>query len=265
VNSSATIAAALASAALASAGLAAQQADFSQYKSPWKTPWTYADGPRGPERWSTLDPDYAPCNSGKAQSPVDIRDAVPASLAPLRFDYHRRPVGYVINNGAAIRVDYHDPPGAGDALEVGARRYQLTQFHFHRPSEELIDGRRYDMVLHLMHKAADGEVAGVAVLIVAGHANANVQRLWEHMPAHEGQIAVPGLELDPADLLPVNRGYYEYSGSQTAPPCTEGVRWFVLKTPIELSAAQIAAYARIYPHDVRPPQPLNGRSIRASE
>jgi carbonic anhydrase len=263
VNRSATIAAALLTATLASA--AAQQADFAQYKSPWRTPWTYEPGPRGPERWSALDPDYALCGSGRSQSPVDIRNAASAPLPALRFDYHRRPVGYVINNGAAIRVDYHDSPDTGDFLDVGPRHYQLTQFHFHRPSEELVDGRRYDMVLHLMHKAADGEVVGVAVLIVTGHANASLQSLWAHMPAHEGQIAVPGLEFDPSDLLPAQRGYYEYTGSQTAPPCTEGVRWFVLKTPVELSAAQIAAYARIYPHDVRPLQPLNGRSIRASE
>jgi carbonic anhydrase len=249
---------------LAAASLSAQPADYSQYVSPWKTPWAYS-GARGPAHWGALDPEYALCNSGKAQSPIDIRAAQPARLPRLRFDYHLRPVGYVINNGAAIRVNYHDAPGSGDFLYVGARRYQLVQFHFHRPSEESVDGRQYDMVLHLMHKADDGEIAGVAVLLVAGHANAAVERLWQHMPAHEGQSAVPGLELNPADLLPATTGYYTYSGSQTAPPCTEGVRWFVLKTPLEVSAAQIAAYARIYPHDVRPLQPLNGRSVQASE
>lgn len=242
----------------------AQAPPESGYVPQWRTPWAYA-GPRGPEHWGALDPQYALCGSGKAQSPIDIRAAQRAALPPLRFDYQRRPIGYVTNNGAAIRVNYHDAPGSGDYLLVGTRRYQLTQFHFHRPSEETIEGKRYAMVLHLMHRADDGEVAGVAVLLVAGRPNAALAPLWQHLPAQEGQLAVPGLELDPADLLPAARGYYTYLGSQTAPPCSEGVRWFVLKTPVEVSAAQIAAYARLYPHDVRPLQPRNGRSIQVSE
>src|SRR5579863_1310201 len=257
MNIRVAMAAVLLAAAVAPAARA-QPAEESHYVPQWRTPWSYA-GPRGPEHWGALDPQYALCTTGKAQSPIDIRDAQRATLPPLRFDYHRRPLGYVTNNGAAIRINYHDAPGSGDFLFVGSRRYQLTQFHFHRPSEEVIDGRRYAMVLHLMHRADDGEVAGVAVLLTAGAPNAALVPLWQHLPAHEGQVAVPGLELDATQLLPAARGYYTYLGSQTAPPCSEGVRWFVLKTPVEVSAEQIAAYAQLYPHDVRPLQPRNGR------
>lgn len=263
MNTRMAMAAVLLAAASIPAALA-QPAEESHYVSPWRTPWSYA-GPRGPAHWGELDPEYALCASGHEQSPIDIRDAQRAALPPLRFEYHLRPIGSVTNNGAAIRVDYHDAPGSGDFLIVGNRRYQLTQFHFHRPSEETIDGRRYAMVLHLMHRADDGEVAGVAVLIKAGRPNAALAPLWQHMPAQAGQEAVPGLELDLTQLLPAEHGYYSYRGSQTAPPCNEGVRWFVLQTPIEVSAQQIAAYARIYPHDVRPLQPRNGRSIQVSE
>lgn len=264
MNIRVAMAAVLLAAALAPAGLA-QPAAESQYVPQWRTPWSYAPGPRGPEHWGDLDPQYAPCGHGQAQSPIDIRDAQRANLPPLRFEYHRRPVGYVTNNGAAIRVNYHDAPGSGDFLLLGARRYQLTQFHFHRPSEETIEGRRYAMVLHLMHRADDGEVLGVAVLLTAGRQNAALAPLWQHLPPREGQVAVPGLELDLTQLLPQERGYYSYLGSQTAPPCTEGVRWLVLKHPLEVSAQQIAAYARLYPHDVRPLQPRNGRSVLISE
>jgi carbonic anhydrase len=148
---------------------------------------------------------------------------------------------------------------------VGDKRYQLAQFHFHRPSEEYIHGRQYDMVLHLMHRASDGEEAGVAVLLRAGRANAAVAELWRHMPASEGQVATPGVELDPADMLPDARGYYVYTGSVTAPPCTEGVKWFVLKTPVDVSMPQIAAFARLYPNDARPLQPVNGRVVEESD
>lgn len=248
----------------AAMGAQAPSADYSHYVSPWKTPWDY-QGPRGAEHWSALDPAYAICNAGKEQSPIDIRNPRKAQLPPLRFAYKSEPVRYVINNAHTIRVDYHDAPGTGSYLAIGNKRYQLTQFHFHHPSEESIDGKRYDMVLHLMHKASDGEVVGVAVFLKPGRANPAIQRILDHMPATEGQLAVPGVAVDPAGMLPRDMGYYMYMGSVTAPPCSENVRWLVLKTPVEVSAAQIKAFAQLYPDDARPPQPLNGRVVEESE
>lgn len=242
----------------------AQGVDYSHYVSPWKTPWDY-EGPRGAEHWSDLDPAYGVCNRGKEQSPVDIRHAQKAKLPALRFEYVTEAANYVVNNGHTIRVNYHDPAGRGSYLVVGDKRYQLTQFHFHRPSEEQVNGKPYDMVLHLMHQGPDGQIVGVAVFLKAGAPSALVQRIWDHMPAREGQNAVPGMELNPAELLPKDRGYYSYSGSQTAPPCNEGVAWYVLKTPSELSRQQIDAFAALYPNDARPPQPLNGRRVLESE
>lgn len=228
----------------------------------WRTPWTY-EGPRGADHWSDLDPEYALCNTGKEQSPIDIRETERAPLPVLRFEYRSAPLKYLINNGKTIRVNYHDPEKAWSALVVGGKRYELTQFHFHRPSEEYIHGKPSDMVVHLMHEAKDHTVAGVAVMLKAGARNRTVQQLWDHMPANEGpEREIPRVAIDPSGLLPSVRSYYTYRGSQTAPPCTEGVIWFVLKTPMEVSSDQIAAFARLYPHDVRPPQPLNGRVVK---
>jgi carbonic anhydrase len=231
------------------------------YVSPWRTPWTY-QGERGNDHWSELDPQYAGCK-GDAQSPIDIRHPVKEDLPALRFEYSKAPVDYVINNGHTIRVNY-GAPGSGDYLIVGDKRYQLTQFHFHHPSEERVGGKAYEMVVHLMHQAQDGEVAGVAVFVTVGRANPAVQQIWDRMPSTEGQKRAIGLTVNPADFLPRRAGYYAYTGSQTAPPCNEGVKWFVLKTPIELSAQQIAAFAELYPDDARPPQPLNGRIVTES-
>ncbi len=231
----------------------------------WNTPWTY-EGARGAEHWSELDPEYSACNGGKEQSPIDIRNAEKAELPPISFEYKNGPLKYLINNGHTIRVNYHDAPRTGSFLIVGDKRYQLTQFHFHRPSEEYINGKQYDMVLHLMHKADDGKVAGVTVLLKAGRANATIQQIWQHMPAGESkEMDIAGVNINPAGLLPPDDAYYMYMGSLTAPPCTEGVTWFVLKTPVDMSAEQIDAFAKLYPHDVRPLQPLNGRVVKESQ
>jgi carbonic anhydrase len=185
-------------------------------------------------------------------------------LPALRFDYHQGLIQYVINNGHTIRVNYY-APGSGDFLVFDGTRYELTQFHFHRPSEEQVNGRPYDMVLHLMHRSSDGKVAGVAVFLTAGKGNPALQAIWDHMPSTEGQNVV-ALQLNPMDFLPVDRAaYYMYRGSVTAPPCTEGVIWFVLKKPISVSPAQIKAFARLYPDDVRLLQPLNGRVVTESQ
>lgn len=236
----------------------------SHTRAQWKTPWSY-EGSTGPEHWGALDPAYAACNAGSAQSPIDIRSTAKEKLPTLRFDYHSGPLKYLINNGKTVRVNYHAPDNE-NFLFVGEQRYQLTQFHFHRPSEESIRGETFAMVAHFMHESRDGKVAGVAVLLKSGSANTTVQQIWDYMPLVEGnEHEIPGVSIDPAGLLPRDFGYYTYEGSLTAPPCTEGVTWFVLKSPVEISSAQIAAFAKLYLHDVRPGQPLNGRIVRESE
>ena len=237
--------------------------DAEHVQNPWKTQWSY-EGVNGPEHWGDLDPEYAACKAGKEQSPIDIRDAEKAELPAIRFEYKSGPLKIINNGHTAVRVNY--APGNGNFLIVGDQRYQLTQFHFHRPSEEYVRGKPSDMVIHLMHEASDGKVAAVAVLLKAGSTNATIQQLWEHMPKIEGkEEQIAGVEVNPAGLLPHDTAYYTYMGSLTAPPCSEGVRWFVLKTPVDISTDEIGAFAKLYPHDVRPLQPVNGRVVKDSQ
>lgn len=237
---------------------AAQAQDDSHYVSPWRTPWTYEQE----DHWNTLDPEYAACN-GKQQSPIDIRNPEKADLPALQFESKTGPLRHVINNRYTIRVNYR--PDNGNFLVVGSERYQLVQFHFHHPAEEQVNGRRYDMEVHLMYKAADGKIAGVTVFVKPGAANPVVQQLWDHAPKSEGQEEVSGEEISPDGLLPSQKGYYMYMGSISAPPCTEGVTWFVLKHPLEMSAEQIDMFAKLFPNDARPLKPLNGRVVKESE
>jgi carbonic anhydrase len=251
---------------LAAAAVVATGGPEAQNREParnaWRTSWSY-EGANGPEHWGDLDPEYAPCKAGKEQSPIDIRSAEKAELPVIRFEYKSGPISIVNNGRTAVRVDYTH---SGDFLILGGRRYELTQFHFHRPSEEYIHGKPHDMVLHLMHEASDGKVAAVAVLLKAGRMNPTIRQLWEHMPKTEGkEEEIPGLRVDPAGLLPHNTSYYTYMGSLTAPPCSEGVTWFVLKTPMDISAEDINRFAKLYPHDVRPLQPLNARLVKESQ
>jgi carbonic anhydrase len=228
----------------------------AQESKPSAHEWSY-EGEEGPTHWGDLEPDFAACRLGKHQSPIDIRDAKPASLPPIKFDYKSSPLK-IVNNGHSIQINY----APGSYMVVGEKRYELQQFHFHHPSEEYINGKPYDMAIHLVHADNQGHSAVVTVLLKKGNTNSMIQKLWDNLPRAEGkEEAVPSVEVSAAALLPETLSYYTFEGSLTTPPCSEPVTWYVLKTPLEVSAAEAAAFARLYPHNARPLQSLNGRAI----
>ena len=221
--------------------------------------WSYA-GDTGPGHWGDLESDYSACKTGKHQSPIDIRKPERAGLPTLDFEYHDVPL-MIVNNGHTIQVN----SAAGSFVRIEGHRYQLIQFHFHHPSEEKVDGRAYDMVAHLVHKDAEGHLAVVAVLLTKGQANPLVQTLWDHLPRQVAHVdTVAGLQVNAADLLPKHLGYFEFEGSLTTPPCTEGVRWMVLREPEAISPSEIATFGKLYHDNARPTQPSNGRAIKES-
>ena len=219
--------------------------------------WSYS-GETGPAHWASEDAAYATCGSGKHQSPIDIEKTTVESLPPIEFAYKPFPLT-VTDTGHSFQVNV--PPGSG-GISIGADHYDLVQFHFHRPSEEEIHGHQESMVAHLVHKNASGELAVVAVLIHSGEPNAFLKEVFDHFPPKgTTETKVPGATLDLAELLPQQRGYYTFDGSLTTPPCTEHVRWFVLKHPVRASAHQVQQFAARYPHVARPVQALNDRTV----
>lgn len=222
-------------------------------------PFSY-EGANGPAHWGDLSPQYSTCKTGKEQSPVDIRNAKSAALPPLHFDYKPVPLR-LINNGHTVQADY----AAGSFLSVGGDRYELRQVHFHHPSEERINGRAFDMVVHLVHANSQGATAVVSILIEPGAANSAIQKIFSAVPRVDGQDhEIPGVQINASDFLPANESYYTYRGSLTTPPCTEGVTWFILKTPVNASTEQIHVFSSMFPSNVRPLQPLGGRIISGS-
>jgi carbonic anhydrase len=221
--------------------------------------WSY-EGDHGPAHWGEVKSDYTMCKTGKNQSPIDITSAAKADLPPIQFAYQTAQLR-IINNGHSIQVNYPE----GSFITVGGKTFQLVQFHFHHPSEEKIKGKNFDMVAHLVHKNAEGNLAVVAVLIKKGHANAFIETLWAHLPKEEETEEVPAnVSIDASGLLPAQHGYYTYTGSLTTPPCSEGVTWLVLKAPIEISSDQINRFAHYYKNNARPVQPLDGRVVSES-
>jgi carbonic anhydrase len=220
--------------------------------------WSYG-GETGPQAWGAMKSEFSKCSTGTRQSPIDIREGIAVELEPVQFSY--RSSGFaVVDNGHTVQVNV----SPGNAIQVLGRRYDLVQFHFHRPSEERIGGRQFDMVVHLVHKDADGRLAVVAVLLDRGSVQPLVQTVWNNLPLEKGEEQAARVAIDLNHLLPTDRRYYTYMGSLTTPPCSEGVLWMVMQQPVPISPEQIDIFARLYPMNARPVQAAAGRLIKQS-
>ena len=222
------------------------------------THWSY-EGDSGPANWSKINVDWAKCGNGSRQSPIDIRDGMKVELEQISFDYHPSSFN-VVDNGHTVQVGV----SGGNYITVQNRMFELQQFHFHRPSEERINGKAFEMVVHLVHRDAEGRLAVLALLLERGAPQATIQTVWNNLPLEKFETMQPTILLDPAEMLPARRDYYTYMGSQTSPPCSEGVLWLVMKQPVQASPAQMALFSRLYPLNARPIQPGNGRIIKES-
>jgi carbonic anhydrase len=222
------------------------------------TVWSY-EGELGPANWSKINVDWARCGMGNRQSPIDLRDGIKVNLEQIAFDYHLSSFNEV-NNGHTIQVTV----GGGNFITVGNQTYELQQFHFHRPSEEKINGKGTEMVMHLVHKSAEGKFAIVAVLLERGQPHGLMQTVWDNLPLEKQEVVSPSIVIDPKDALPEKREYFTYMGSMSEPPCTEGVLWLVFKQPRQASPAQMALFSRLYPLNARPVQSTAGRMIKES-
>ncbi|WP_026606558.1 carbonic anhydrase [Methylocapsa acidiphila] len=220
--------------------------------------WSY-EGAHGPDHWADLDTANKVCGFGDQQSPVAIDETIEAELPLLKIDWARQ-ADTIVNNGHTIQLNFNE----GGALSVGPEQYKLVQFHFHHPSEHLIDDKRFRMEAHFVHRNASDSLAVVGVLISAGKANAEFAELIKAIPASEGAPVKLESSIDPKALLPKKRGYYRYSGSLTTPPCSEIVDWFLLSDPIEVAESDIAAFAKLYPMNARPAQKLDRRFVLRS-
>ncbi len=220
--------------------------------------WGY-QGEASPEHWGELSPDFKVCQLGLEQSPVDLANDITAGLDGVEPAYRPIPLR-IINNGHTIQVNA-DP---GSVCVIGGTRYELLQFHFHHPSEHLLAGKSFDLECHLVHRSAAGNLAVLGVFVKPGQPNAALRPVWDAMPLQEGPERSAGGSIDPATLLPAERGYFRYMGSLTTPPCSEGITWTVFRDAIEASPEQIRQFAALFANNARPVRMRNRRFLLQS-
>ncbi|MGN7614021.1 carbonic anhydrase [Magnetococcales bacterium HHB-1] len=218
--------------------------------------WGY-HGDIGPANWGKLG--FPICAKGKNQSPVNITGSAPANIDPIQFNY--RPTALrAINNGHTVQFNYR----TSSSITIAGKQYQLLQFHLHAPSEHTINGKAFPLEAHLVHKSHDGRLAVIGVFFTGeetqnSHDNETINTVFGALPG----VAKLNLEskttINAADLLPEDKSYHHFLGSLTTPPCSEGVSWFVMRTPVTISNKQITRFKTIFDNNARPTQPWNRR------
>lgn len=218
--------------------------------------WTY-EGKSGPENWGELSDEFATCKTGKLQSPIDIRNAYNATLPPLEMNFHTA-AEKLVNNGHTLQVTASDE----DEFRLDDQIFTLRQYHFHTPSENRINGKSFPLEAHFVHASKEGDVAVLAVMFEVGPENSALNPLLARLPKEKDHEISIDKHLDLRPLFPADLHYYRFSGSLTTPPCTEGLRWLVMKNTVTLSEKQLEMFKQALEHsNNRPLQPLNGRVI----
>jgi len=222
--------------------------------------WGYT-GHEGPSNWSDLDENYTMCKAGSSQSPINIAKKVTVdanNLEKIGFDY-KTGAQSVVNNGHTVQVNIKE----GSSIHIDGIEFSLKQFHFHTPSENQIEGKNFPLEAHFVHASKDGKLAVVAVMFEDGKENPIIKKIWNKMPHKAGESAGCGLTAKAINsILPKDKDYYRFSGSLTTPPCSEGVRWFVMKDYSTISKAQVEEFLHTLHHaNNRPIQPINAREV----
>jgi carbonic anhydrase len=213
--------------------------------------WDY-EGAMGPENWGK---EFPTCGKGKSQAPLNIKGPFEKVRYNVSPDYKQGQLN-IVNNGHTIQVNVPN----GSKIRIDGNPYDLVQFHFHRPSEEHIDGKPSAMVVHFVHKNMQGELAVLAVMLREGNENPGIKTLWTHAPKKEGPEFTPdGVMFNPANLLPREMDFFHYDGSLTTPPCSEKVKFFILKSQVNISKEQVTEFP--FKMNARPIQATNGRPI----
>ncbi|KAJ8754034.1 hypothetical protein K2173_001932 [Erythroxylum novogranatense] len=226
---------------------------------------------KGPRHWGKLNKEWAACEAGNLQSPIDMSSQrVKVIKKPAKLNRNYKPSNATVKNrGHDISLQW-EGHNAG-SITINGTEYFLQQCHWHSPSEHTIYGRRYDMELHMVHESPDpnvkNKIAVVGVMYKIGHRpDAFLSKLLGDIKSMANQkLKIPKGIVDPKEIKVGGKKYYRYMGSLTVPPCTEGVIWTISRKIRTVSKQEVTALREaVHDHaerNARPVQPLNGREV----
>lgn len=223
--------------------------------------WSY-EGASGPAAWGNIKADWQQCAAGREQSPIDIAKGSKESRRVVSLAYTESPAR-VASNGELLQVFV----GRGSHAIINGQAYELKRIDFHAPSEHKLSGVSYPMEIQFVHTDSKGGTAIISAFVEKGRDNAELGKILASLPIRAGVEKSLKAEIDLGRVLPRGQtvSAQQYRGSLTMPPCTEGISWTVLKTPLRLSGDQLTLFRSHFGGSNRPIQPLGKRHMGPPE
>lgn len=170
-----------------------------------------------------------------------------------------------------LRVDYSE--GEVDYYSKTKEiDWVSKQFHFHAPSEHRFDGTKLDAEMHMVMQ--NGQRLMVVATLFKLQENAEDLQFFTSLNLEniktDHQENITNVPLNSFFDSLETKDKYTYIGSLTTPPCTENVKWFVVKEPVKINKNQLHQLTKLWAENIefangrgnnRKIQPLNGRSI----
>ena len=221
--------------------------------------WTY-DGETSPEHWAEIEKN-SDCD-GKSQSPINIivdHTISVENIDDLKVLYSPKTIiSKVENNGHSIQFDFEP----GDSIQYKKETYHLKQIHFHEPAEHLVNGIRYPIEIHFVHKSKQDNLTVLSIFGIEGEVSELYGFFETFLPVKKGESKIINQEVDLQSLYPKNKDFYSYSGSLTTPPCTENVNWIIFKDQLILSYKHVLKLKNNMPlNNFRNEQLINDRVV----
>lgn len=202
---------------------------------------------------------YSEC-AGLVQSPINIDTARTHKVAmpDINFNYGVFPVR-VIDNGHTVQINSDDT----STITYNGESYKLRQFHYHVHSEHQINGESLPMEVHFVHQNDNtGAIVILGVMVKGGGSeNAAFGEYLKSFPAVKNEEKVLASIIDPSLMMPISKKYYNYTGSLTTPPCSQGMNWIVFRETVSISDNQLSQFQKVYNHNYRPVQKVGSRIV----
>ena len=210
-------------------GHAAEPYASGEYAAASEPSWNYPESDRWP----------AQCrDTSSQQSPIDLINFAPTPwndsyvVTQATLDPFERNVVFTPNPGPSVTFN----PGVGG--KSGGVTYTPIGFHFHNAREHLASG---DARLEMHIKAVDAD-KNVAVFAAQWELGGGVDTTLAEATASLGVQTSAPRAVDVGRILRrfTQLPFFHYMGSLTTPPCTPGIRWFVLRDPIRTNDTSIS-------------------------